>query len=666
MAMGKSFLALFVFLGGFSAASSMIIVESMAISNMVMNTIVTPAIYRYSRMRGFHLVHSNIRRLVILFLVFIGYIFAVSIGEVYSLVDIGLKSFEAVTIFAPSFLLGLYWKKGNRKGALVGILGGFTIWLYTLLMPAMIKAGIIAPGGVLSKIIESKMFNPHALFGLTGLDRWTHSLFWGLFVNLFLYISVSLFTRQTGEDERQAFLFVESYSLRILPSQSTITQIEDILTEYLGQEDGRALVSGFLDRNGIKREKASEKDLLTLTGEARRALSGALGSSIANLVLQDRLVRTEQERAEILDSIKQMRNTLRFSRKELAEANRQLAVLKEFSESIIESLPIGVATLDENLKVTYWNRAMGEITGVERPAALGTNARALLGCLSPKIFTPELQEGGITCSTEDKELIGHVSRLKGAASGSVVVLEDITEKKKIEEELFRATKHASIGRLAAGVAHEIGNPLASISSLVQELVSEGGSEFLTNSLGTINHHVDRIARIVRSLGDFARLYPRQKVPTTLEQSLETTLNLVRYDKHFKKIQVTKDVKPTPPLRLDPDQMQQVFLNLILNARDAMPNGGELKISIGQSDGHVRMVFSDTGSGISQDDRDKIFDPFFSTKGPVRGTGLGLSVSYSIIKDHGGDINVESAPGRGTTFIITLPVEDQPTRENGNE
>ncbi len=215
----------------------------------------------------------------------------------------------------------------------------------------------------------------------------------------------------------------------------------------------------------------------------------------------------------------------------------------------------------------------------------------LLTCLEPRLFTPDMREGEITCKRNFEPQIilkGHLSRLTGAQKGFVLVLEDITEKKKIEEELFRATKHASVGRLAAGVSHEIGNPLASISSLVQELLTEDMSPFVKGSLSTINEHVHRIARIVRNLGDFARLYPRQKMPTSLRDILENTLNLVRYDKNFKKIEIHTDVHDTPRLKIDPDQIQQVFLNLILNARDAMPDGGKLDISVKQSNGHVEM------------------------------------------------------------------------------
>ena len=180
--------------------------------------------------------------------------------------------------------------------------------------------------------------------------------------------------------------------------------------------------------------------------------------------------------------------------------------------------------------------------------------------------------------------------------------------------------------------------------------------FPSEALGTINTHIDRIARIVRNLGDFARLNPRQKVLTQLKDILEVTMSLVRYDKNFKKINIKTDFQEVPLVKVDPDQMQQVFLNLMLNARDAMPEGGELYISVKHRNGYAETVFADTGSGIDRDSREKLFDPFFTTKGPKKGTGLGLSICYSIIKDHGGRIEVESAMGRGTQFAIRLPLK----------
>ena len=659
---GHWLLAIIVFIGGFSAATAMIIVESIALSTMVMNSFVMPTLWDLSAIKNFHAVVLNIKRLVILGCVFLGYAFAIYIGDFYSLVDIGLKSFEAVTIFAPSILLGLYWKGGNKKGAIAGILAGFCVWIYTLLIPSLMRAGIIQKGDLLEALFNSTLLNPTALFGLQGLDRWSHSLFWGLFLNICFYVGVSLLTRQSDAETHQAIVFVDSFSpLPIGPvyRPTGIAEVENILEQYIGPAEAREAVDSFLRKNGLSRSSLAGDWLLKLRQEAERTLSGALGTSISTLVFQDQIVLTHDDAQRVSNSIQQISRSLRLSRQELAEANRQLAMLKEFSENIIESLPLGVATLDESLRVKYWNSGMEMITGVEKSDALDCDASLLLTCLEPRLFTPQVREGEITCKRNfDPQIIlkGCVSRLTGAQKGYVLVLEDITEKKKIEEELFRATKHASVGRLAAGVAHEIGNPLASISSLVQELQTEDLSSFTKESLTTINQHVHRIARIVRNLGDFARLYPRQKVATDLKDILENTLNLVRYDKNFRKIEIRSDVQDTPPLKIDPDQIQQVFLNLILNARDAMPDGGSLDISVTQSNGNVLMRFVDTGHGIDAEVRDKVFDPFFSTKGPTKGTGLGLSICYSIIKDHGGTIEIDSEKDKGTRFTIKMPVE----------
>jgi len=659
---GHPLLALLVFIGGFSAATAMIIVESVALSTMVMNSFVVPTLWDLAAFRNFHAAMLNIKRVVILGCVFLGYVFSVYIGEFYSLVDIGLKSFEAVTIFAPSILLGLYWKGGNKKGAMAGIIAGFCVWIYTLLIPALMRAGIIEQGGLMGAVFHSRILNPTALFGLTGLDRWSHSLFWGLFLNLACYVGVSLFTRQSDAETRQAIIFVDSYSplhFTVSHQPQRIEEIEEILGQYIGGTEAREAIEGFLNRNSLDRASLSGEWLQKLRQEAERILAGAMGPSISTLVFQNRMVLTQDEAGRVSDSIQRISRSLRLSRQELAEANRQLAMLKEFSENIIESLPLGVATLDESLRVKYWNSGMEMITGVEKLDALDSEAADLLTCLEPCLFTPSVHEGEITCKRNfDPQIIlkGHMSRLTGAQKGYVLVLEDITDKKKIEEELFRATKHASVGRLAAGVSHEIGNPLASISSLVQELLTEDVSTFARDSLTTINQHVLRIARIVRNLGDFARLYPRQKIPTNLRDILENTLSLVRYDKNFKKIVIRTDVQETRAITIDPDQIQQVFLNLILNARDAMPDGGSLDISILQKNGQVEMLFADTGSGIDAEVADKVFDPFFSTKGPTQGTGLGLSICYSIIKDHGGTIEIDAGKDKGTRFTIRIPVE----------
>ncbi|MDA8082803.1 MAG: ATP-binding protein [Nitrospiraceae bacterium] len=680
---GKTLLALFVFIGGFSAATGMVIVESLALSTMVMNSLVMPAIFRFNKMKGFPAIILNTKRLIIIGCTFLGYFFAVSIGEFYSLVDMGLKSFEAVTIFAPSILFGLYWKRGNKRGAAAGIIAGFIIWFYTLLMPALMKSGLLNSAGFLESVVNSRMFNPHALFGVEGMDRWSHSLFWGLLLNIILYIGISIFTRQDAEEERQALMFVESYTPKVLPAGGSysVKQIEDILGQYIGGREAGDIIDNFLARQGIKRETLTRNEFILLRGEAERILSGAVGTAIATIILEDKLTLTEQERCDLSSSIKQMTETLRLSRQELAKANRNLAYLKEYSENIIESAPIGIVTLDAFLRVRYWNREIETLTGIRKSEAFNKHVTTLLAWLKKEMVIQDEQREFTVLTPKHQSFRINVSPFKDPSGGFVVIFEDITEKRKMEEQLRQTSKLASLGKLTAGISHEIGNPLASISSLVQELRSlgigeiikasaetdsgspgggaqterEDESDFIEESLKTINNHIERIANIVRSLGDFARISARVKVQSDLGDILDRTIHLVKYDKRFRNIHLVPQIGKIPSLMVNPDQIQQVFLNLMLNAIDAMPDGGDLLIAMTHLDDAVEIRFSDSGSGIDDAVIDRIFDPFFTTKPVGRGTGLGLSICYGIIREHNGRITVKSKKSEGATFIIALPV-----------
>ena len=661
---GNSLLALMVFIGGFSAATGMIIVESLALSTMVMNSLVMPAIFRFNQIKGFPTLILNIKRLIIIGCVFLGYFFAVFIGRFYTLVEIGLKSFEAVTIFAPSILLGLYWKKGNRAGAIGGILGGFIIWFYTLLMPALLKAEVFSQDKFFSFLLYSDLLNPHSLLGLKGLDKWSHSLFWGLFFNLLLYVGLSLFTRQKRDEERQALLFVESYSPKMLPKKIsyTIKEIEALLGQYIGKMEAREIVDRFLGQEGIGRDSVSEGHLIRLRDEAERVLSGALGSAIATIIFEDKSTLTEQERGDLSTSIRQITDTLRLSRLELAEANRNLAYLKEFSENIIESAPLGIVTIDSWLRVKYWNKGMETITGIKKSVAINRSVQPLLPWINRSTWLQNRPQEMVVQTPTQQTIKINISPFKDPSGGFVVILENITEKKKMEEQLLQTSKLASLGKLTAGISHEIGNPLASISSLVQELStldmhSSEDADFSVEALKTINNHIERIAKTVRSLGDFARISSSEKTASNISEILDRTVNLVKYDKRFKNIKLTTDIEPVPPFKINPDQIQQVFLNLMLNALDAMPGGGLLDVSIKNRDSFVEIAFSDTGPGIDDAVIDRIFDPFFTTKPLGKGTGLGLSICYGIIKEHNGVINVKSRQGGGTTFVIKLPREE---------
>jgi len=233
---------------------------------------------------------------------------------------------------------------------------------------------------------------------------------------------------------------------------------------------------------------------------------------------------------------------------------------------------------------------------------------------------------------------------------------DIDELQKLNEQLIRTEKLAAMGTLAAGVAHEVNNPLASISSLIQMMQSQPdlGNE-TKEQLKLISTQIQRISQVTRDMMDFARVRPAAKKMVDINSLLEKSLRLASFDNSFQKLELKTDLNPDlPEVFADADQLQQVFLNLFLNARDAMPEGGQLTTLTSANGDGIRIEIADNGSGVDEKDLKHIFDPFFTTKPAGKGTGLGLAVCYGIITAHGGRIEIEKNNGDGTRFVVMLP------------
>ncbi len=248
---------------------------------------------------------------------------------------------------------------------------------------------------------------------------------------------------------------------------------------------------------------------------------------------------------------------------------------------------------------------------------------------------------------------------------------DIERLRALNDQLIRTEKLAAAGALAAGVAHEVNNPLASISSLVQILqtrtaaaaTANGGDDHQPNAetremLRLISTQIARITQVLRDMMDFARTRPPERAPLEVARVLEASVRLASFDKAFKRLRVTHQWDERAPLvSADADQLQQVFLNLLLNARDAMPDGGDLALSTryDAGAGELHIEIADTGAGVAPESMSKIFDPFFTTKPAGAGTGLGLAVCYGIVTAHGGRIEVAPNNKRGTLVRVALPV-----------
>jgi two-component system, NtrC family, sensor kinase len=347
--------------------------------------------------------------------------------------------------------------------------------------------------------------------------------------------------------------------------------------------------------------------------------------------------------------------------------------LKEFNENIVESINVGIFAIDLDDRIESWNAQMEAMYALSRAEALGRELRAVF----PHTFIEALEgfrtEQGVhhlykfpltTCAGEQRTTNIAVAPLLSRnfiPVGRIILVDDITERVTLEAQLTQADKLSSIGLLAAGVAHEINTPLAVISSYAQMLSKQlRGDARLGPVLDKITQQSFRAAEIANGLLNFSRTSTTEFRDTNLNQVIRDTLSLLEHQ--FKTAQILIDLElaeELPSIHGNPGKLQQVFLNLLLNAKDAMPGGGRLRVATAVN-GHVEAMVSDSGSGIAPEHLKRIYDPFFTTKttpkpGDRRGTGLGLSVSYGIIQEHAGKIHVESAVGAGTTFHLEFPL-----------
>ncbi len=345
----------------------------------------------------------------------------------------------------------------------------------------------------------------------------------------------------------------------------------------------------------------------------------------------------------------------------------EIARLKDFSENIVESLNVGVLAVDLGGMVESWNTRMEQLFGVKRQDAVGHQLRALL---------PEELASEIAARRDDEQITGiYKQRLQhhgkwltlnvsitplvsksGERIGRLLLFDDVTQRERMEEQLTQTEKLTSLGLLAAGVAHEVNTPLAVISNYIQMLAKQmPGDDPRHAIIEKIVKQTFRASEIVNNLLNFSRTGAAELADIDVNRVVEETLSLVAHPLKTSHIHVVKQLgEPLPAVRGSANKLQQVFLNLFLNARDAMPAGGMLEVRTAAHNGSVEIEVADTGPGIPREHIHRIFDPFFTTKASGRGTGLGLSVSYGIIKEHAGKIDVRSTPGKGTSFHVEFP------------
>lgn len=364
-----------------------------------------------------------------------------------------------------------------------------------------------------------------------------------------------------------------------------------------------------------------------------------------------------------------------YSYRELYE--EELASTESRYRDIIEHSADAIISLDEEGHITSWNQGAEEMFGWTREEMLGRHVTSLVP--EELIDRRELEciefgmrYRGYVRNYETERLNRKGNRVlvnltesfirdrKGEIVGRSQIMRDLTELKIKEQQIQHSERLATVGHMAAGVAHEVGNPLTAISSLVQLCQRKTQDPFVQEQLAKVRSHIQRITKIVRDLVDFSRPSSLEARRVQVNSLIESSVGLMRHDARCRDVDFKLDLSPElPPLTCVPDQLHQVLVNLLLNAVDAMEGKEESRVKIGTrlSEGLIELSVRDNGKGIQEEDQRRIFEPFFTTKEVGRGTGLGLSVSHGIITKMNGTIAVDSTPGEGTLFTIKLPVNE---------
>ena len=365
---------------------------------------------------------------------------------------------------------------------------------------------------------------------------------------------------------------------------------------------------------------------------------------------------------------------------QLSAKATELERLRQFSDSVVESLSDGLVVVDRQDRILRWNRRMETLIGARREQAVGRDlsdvfSRSFLESLfaarretpaGATLYRVPLDVGG---GEDRRQLLINVAvapfqTADNMQAGWIIVIEDVTDRANLEEQLRLSEKMAAIGLLAAGVAHEVNTPLTGISSFTQMLLDKADpGDPRTQLLEKIEQQTFRAAKIVTSLLNLARPSGGETRIIDLNAAITDVLALLEHQFRTHRIQVRKHLEsPSVLVRGVEYKLQQVFLNLFLNARDAMPRGGWLSITTAVSGDDALVEVSDTGVGIPSENLARIYDPFFTTKAEGRGTGLGLSVTYGIVQEHGGTLTCESDVQQGTRFRMVLPVVEHDAQD----
>ncbi len=654
-------LALIAFIGGLSASSGLIIVSTLALSGMALNHLVLP-LYQPPSEGNIYRWLKWTRRSLIFAIIIAGYGFYLLLGAEQDLSNLGIVAFVATLQFLPGVLSVLYWQTANRRGYITGLLAGIAVWVVTMLLPLVGNLdGFYIP-----------LFNVVYVLDDTS---WHLAAIASLAVNVLAFTLVSLFTDTSTEEQSAAEACAVENVRRPQRRELMAASPQEFATQLakpLGAKTAQREVEQALRDLQLPFDEHRPYALRRLRDRLEANLSGLMGPSIAQDIVENFLPYKNAAEGYVTEDIHFIENRLEEYHSRLTGLAAELDALRRYHRRTLQELPMGVCSLAKDQEILMWNKALEELTDIP--------ALQVVGSRLPSIAEPwkSLLEGFIRQPDEHlhKQRLsfnGHrrclnlhkaaiAEPLAPGNSGLVLLIEDLTETQELEDRLVHSERLASIGRLAAGVAHEIGNPITGIACLAQNLREEReGDGEITELSSQILDQTKRVSRIVQSLMSFAHAggsHQNSEEPVCLAEVAQDAIGLLALNRRNFEVQFFNLCDPDHWVEGDPQRLAQVLINLLSNARDASPPGSAVRVRSEVSEHTVDLIVEDEGSGIPKNIQDRLFEPFFTTKDPGEGTGLGLALVYSIVEEHYGQITIDSPADierqRGTRIRVTLP------------
>jgi len=672
---GSPALAILAYLGGISAASAMIVVSTLAISSMTLNHLVLPLV-RLQPHGDLYGALRWARRIMIAAIIIAGYGFYLSMEPSSGLVGWGLISFLAMAQLLPGVAALLFWPRATAYGFIAGLLGGSAVWGVTALLPPLAGDSSVSWIGL---VAASEFINQ---------GDYQSATFWSLSLNILLLVTVSLLTRP-NQAEREAAAACRELAPVTPPGRlhaGSPQEFIDGLSAIMGPMTARAEVEKAMRELGLPWEENRPANLFGLRSQIQRNLSGMMGPVQARIIVDQRLQLDRESHSAMAENVRLVEERLERSRTRLRGVAAELDRLRRYHRQIIEDLPMGVCAVGSGDRLVRWNPAMQRLTGLSSRDSIGRRLDELAPPWGP-LLVDFLHGEAEHWHKQQVELGGRQSWYslhkavveepgRGRSGDTVLLLEDLTAVQQLEQELAHSERLASIGRLAAGVAHEIGNPVTGISCLAQELRDDCDPTLVNGHAVDILQQAQRINNIVQSLVRYAHGGTaggqRSSGPVNLHAALAEAIRLTALSRRAREQTFNNHIPTDLHALADEQQMLQVFVNLLTNAADACgpddhihisatriidhaPDGTAIPVAHRRSRAHshwLKVVISDTGCGIPPAILDRVMEPFFTTKRPGQGTGLGLPLVYNIIRDFGGQMEIDSA-GAGTRVTLRL-------------